>query len=263
MKMDTVPAAPRDAADTIGYAMAKNAPDPAAAGTTEPPANRATATVEAIEQYMLEQQLKPGDPLPTEAALCEQLGVSRSSVREALQQLQALDIVSVRQGRGAAVGEMSLRPLVRTLVLRSSLQGNGLAPLREVVATRKILDLGLAREVVMAFAGRPHPELHAVVDKMVAAAEKGERFLDEDIEFHTGMLRELNNELVEQLTSSMWLVHMAAMPHLPEAGTESMLQTATAHREMLAAAESGDALGYLSAVEHHYAPLEAMLAQLD
>ncbi|WP_282826773.1 hypothetical protein [Gulosibacter sediminis] len=34
-------------------------------------------------------------------------------------------------------------------------------------------------------------------------------------------------------------------------------------RELLVAAESGDARGYLSAVEHHSAPLEAMLAQLD
>lgn len=224
--------------------------------------NRATATVEAIEQYMLDQQLKPGDPLPTEAALCEKLDVSRSSVREALQQLQALDIVTVRQGRGATVGPMSLSPLVRTLVLRSSLQGDNLSSLREVVATRKVLDLGLARQVVKNFAGRPHPQLHALVDQMIAAAQRGERFLDEDIEFHTAMLRELDNELIEQLTRSMWLVHMAAMPLLPDAGSESMMKTALSHRDMLEAAESGDALGYLQAVESHYAPLEQTLEDL-
>ena len=233
-----------------------------APNTPEPGANRAQATVDAIEQYMLSQQLKPGDPLPTEAAFSDQLGVSRSSVREALQQLQALDIVTVRQGRGASVGEMSLRPLVRTLVLRSSLQGDNLDSLREVVATRKTLDLGLAREVVMAFVGRQHPQLHDLVDEMVELAERGERFLDQDIAFHTGILDVLGNKLVEQLTSSMWLVHMAAMPHLPAAASGDMVKTAIAHGDMLRAAESGDALGYLSAVEQHYAPLEASLAHL-
>ena len=82
--------------------------------------SRTETTMDAIEQYILKNHLQPGDPLPTESALCESLGVSRSSVREALRQLKALEIVTVQQGRGAFVGDMTLRPLIKTVFLRSS-----------------------------------------------------------------------------------------------------------------------------------------------
>ena len=74
--------------------------------------SRTETTMEAIEQYIVANHLQPGDPLPTESALCDSLGVSRSSVREALRQLKALEIVDVQQGRGAFVGDMTLRPLI-------------------------------------------------------------------------------------------------------------------------------------------------------
>ena len=36
--------------------------------------------VDGIKSYILRNELRPGDPLPTEPALCEALGASRSSV---------------------------------------------------------------------------------------------------------------------------------------------------------------------------------------
>ena len=77
--------------------------------------------MDAIKSYMLRHGLHSGDRLPTESALCTDLGVSRSSVREALRRLEALDIVTVRQGSGSYVGNMSMQPLVETLILRASL----------------------------------------------------------------------------------------------------------------------------------------------
>ena len=47
----------------------------------EAPTTQAAATINAIKDYILQAHLKPGDPLPTEARLCADLGVSRSSVR--------------------------------------------------------------------------------------------------------------------------------------------------------------------------------------
>lgn len=57
-----------------------------------------------VVQLILDRRLTAGAPLPTEAALMEDLGVSHNSVREALEALQALDIVEVRHGCGTYVG---------------------------------------------------------------------------------------------------------------------------------------------------------------
>lgn len=220
--------------------------------------NRAEATMDAIEQYILDKRLSPGDPLPTEATLCADLGVSRSSVREALRQLQALDIVNVHQGRGTYVGEMSLRPLVKTLILRSSMGTKSVDSLREVVSVRQILDLGLANAIVDSMQGQHNSELHAIVESMISHAEKGKTFIEEDIAFHSGIVAGLKNNLVAELTQSMWMIHMTAIPELPikEGG---MIQTARAHEEMLHTAEAGDSAAYRAAVRKHYKPLLTLL----
>ena len=58
------------------------------------------AIQEYVKQFILENDLKGGDPLPSETHLVKDLGVGRSSVREAVKSLQSLGIVEVRHGDG-------------------------------------------------------------------------------------------------------------------------------------------------------------------
>jgi DNA-binding transcriptional MocR family regulator len=48
-----------------------------------------------VKQYILDHKLQGGDPLPPETQLAQDLGVGRSSVREAVKALQSLGIVEV------------------------------------------------------------------------------------------------------------------------------------------------------------------------
>ena len=224
--------------------------------------NRSTATMQAVRAYILSHDLQPGSPLPTEAVLCAELGVSRSSVREALRKLEALDIVRVHQGRGAFVADMSLRPLVDTLILRSSLTSDsGADSLADVVALRKYLDLGISADVVAALKGTENPVLHAAVAAMDAKAAAGERYLEEDATFHSGILDAIGNSVAKQMVSALWLVHMAVIPDLVEHIEAGLEDTARAHRAILDAAEAGDLKGYRKAVRAHYRPLEQILAR--
>ncbi|MBT9293234.1 FadR/GntR family transcriptional regulator [Prosthecodimorpha staleyi] len=58
---------------------------------------------ESLEREIREGRLKPGDRLPTEAALSAAAGVSRTVVREAVAALKAAGLVETRQGAGAFV----------------------------------------------------------------------------------------------------------------------------------------------------------------
>ncbi len=226
-------------------------------------ASRSSATLQAIRAYILAHNLRPGSPLPTEAELCAELGVSRSSVREALRMLEALDIVYVQQGRGTFVGDMSLRPLVETLTLRSSLsEANNTDSLRNVVALRKYLDLGMSADVVEGFTGTFHQDLHDIVDAMIAKAGRRERFLQEDSAFHIGILRTLGNLVAEQMVSALWLVHTVVVPNLTNEDMDDLVFTASAHKDILMAAEAGNLKGYRAAVRAHYRPLEQILGRM-
>ena len=83
--------------------------------------NAAQSAVEGIEDYIRRHNLHVGDLLPSEMELCDELGCSRSSLREAMRTLVSLDIVEVRQGQGTFVSKMSLAPLIRGMVLRVTL----------------------------------------------------------------------------------------------------------------------------------------------
>lgn len=221
---------------------------------------RAESATQQIKNYILLHRLKPGDILPTEIELCEALGVSRSSVREAMRRLAALDIVEVRHGHGTFVGNLSLAPLVEGLVFRGVLSpGDELAALREVVDVRLALDLATAERLVGAVRGTSNPDLDELVLEMEGRSAKGEEFAAADRGFHSALASRVGNHLIEQLVTAFWEIHTAVYPQLGLARPESLDETARAHRSMLTAAEAGDVDGLRKAIIEHYAPLQKAL----
>lgn len=225
-------------------------------------ASRTDKAVEAIEHYIVENKLSPGDSLPSEADFCNHLGMSRSSVREAVCQLQALDIVNTKRGKGAFVSNMSLSPLVKTLILRSSLRLNSINTLSEVVSLREFLDSGIGSELIRARDEINTAELRALVEKMIVKSATGRSYIEEDIAFHRGLIAKLNNTLLDEMMSAMWLIHMAVVPSLP-ADLPGLVATAKAHGAMLEAVENADLTAYYAAVQDHYQPLRTRISEAE
>src|SRR5487761_1573213 len=112
--------------------------------------------------------LAPGDRLPGERELCELLGVSRASVREALRSLQTRGIVAVQHGKGVFVtapdeGERTLQHFAR-------LQEVGLD---ELFAMREVLEVPAAGWAAMAASDEQIANLGAVYDDLERAVLAG------------------------------------------------------------------------------------------
>ena len=95
---------------------------------------------EEIKRYILEQGLKKGDALPTEADFAGQLGVSRPTVREALKGLQMVGILTSRKGSGHAVGSLDLLELARQFSFHVQTDGMDFGELAE---TRLFLEVNI------------------------------------------------------------------------------------------------------------------------
>jgi GntR family transcriptional repressor for pyruvate dehydrogenase complex len=73
--------------------------------------------IQKIHSYIQERNLKSGDRLPSERELAEQLGVGRSSVREALKALELLGLITTRRGEGTFIEDRSSHQLFELIAL--------------------------------------------------------------------------------------------------------------------------------------------------
>ncbi len=82
--------------------------------------------MEQLESMMLDGQLIAGQKLPSERSLAEQFAVSRPSVREAIQKLEAKNLVERKQGGGTFVkprlNELITEPLLALLSEKPEMQ---------------------------------------------------------------------------------------------------------------------------------------------
>jgi DNA-binding FadR family transcriptional regulator len=213
-----------------------------------------------IKTYIIDNKLKPGDPLPTEAELCEALNASRSSLREAIKSLTALDIVEVRHGSGTFVGRLSLSALVESLAFRGLLNAkDDVRVLLDLVDVRQVLEQGMAAQIVDHL---DHGHLHDL-ERLVVELEQctdDAGLIATDRAFHQLLVAPLGNELVEQLTAAFWDVHAIVARHLEEPGRGEREETVRAHRAMVAAVRAKDAAAFSAAVVAHYSPVRRRIS---
>lgn len=79
-------------------------------------------TVEKLREAILKGVFKPGQKL-VEANLCEQMGVSRSSVREALRHLEAEKLITLIPNKGSFVANIDLEEAEQIYHVRAMLEG--------------------------------------------------------------------------------------------------------------------------------------------
>src|SRR3954468_15733751 len=89
-----------------------------------------------------ERQLKAGDRLPPERELAATMGVSRSSLREALRALAMLGVAEMRQGDGTYLSNLQPGSLMRSVGLVLAMSDTGL---EELFEARKLVEPGLAK----------------------------------------------------------------------------------------------------------------------
>jgi len=92
-----------------------------------------------LKDYIVDEDLKPGDRLPTESELAASFGVSRLSLREATKALEFLGIVDAKPGRGLTVGQIDMQRVTEHLGFHPAL--HDVSP-GELIDTRSVVETG-------------------------------------------------------------------------------------------------------------------------
>ena len=155
-----------------------------------------------VKQYILDQGLNPGDPLPPEGQLAQELGVARSSVREAVKALQSLGIVEVRRGHGIYVREYNFDPIVEMFSYGMRFDT---ATLAKLIQVRIWLEAAVVEDAVSQISPEDVVLLESVIEAWEERVEAGEPDSDLDEQFHRILYSALDNDLLIKLFEVFWI----------------------------------------------------------
>ena len=175
---------------------------------THRPARMAAVVVEEIAHRILGGALREGAVLPTEPALCEEFGFSRSPIREGLKLLEERGLVRVEQGRGTTVQGRDSWNLLDPAVLRIALvYDHDMVLLDDLIAVRRLLEREMARAAATRLSEDELAALAENVQLMTGAIDNYTRFRSLDLTFHAGIMRSSGSEIGRTIVRT---IHMNA-----------------------------------------------------
>lgn len=188
---------------------------------------------ENLRTAILDGNLKAGQRL-MEVQLAEQLGVSRTPIREAIRKLELEGLVVMLPRKGAYVANMSFKDLIDVLEIRATLEGLAASLAAERRSDDDVVELEkLAKEF----------------ETCVREADV-EGVLKKDVDFHEKIFLMANNKKLYQLITSLWeQVHRFRVTYV--SNYDASLSLVDEHNRILEAIKAGDTeLAKKYATEH-------------
>lgn len=156
--------------------------------------------VSQLTEFIVSENLQPGDLLPAEIKLAEEFGVSRPVVREALRSMAAQGAIEVISGKGAIVQPVD-DTLLRLFFQRAIDVGN--SSFVELMEVRKPLEVQCA---TLAAQRRTDDEATGIIklsEAMGKQLDNLDTYAELDVEFHLLVAAATHNQLLYHLISSI------------------------------------------------------------
>jgi DNA-binding FadR family transcriptional regulator len=245
-------------------------PDHRAAGATAPVMFRPIHTRRAFEEICerIREQLalgvlKPGDKLPPERDLAQQLGVSRNVLREALRSLEMAGILRLRKGvkGGAFIREGDTGRMNEVMRDMLSL---GTISVRELSEARiNVIDL-VVRLACVAARQRDFEALEANIERTDVATREG-RLLDRvecSREFYRLLAESTGNKVIAMMVNSVTEIHMRFVYAKVASSGAATPRLTDKRRQFLAALRARDVTEATRLMRVHVESVQRML-ELD
>ncbi len=150
-----------------------------------------------LMDQILQQGLGAGDKLPTEPALMETFGVSRTVVREAAALLASKGVVEVRPRRGMTVRAPDGSGVSESL--HAHLQMSNVSP-TQLLQVRLVLEIAIVRLAAVQATAEDLEALHRNLEQMRTAGDNRARTIELDTAFHELLAAATHNAIFSLVT---------------------------------------------------------------
>lgn len=158
-----------------------------------PTANRTRSVVETFKDQFLSGKIKPGDTIPSERELTEQLNVSRTTIREAIIALKVMGLVDVQQGKRARVTAPSVNNVLEILSLVAPLDRTNILNLLEL---REIFEPACVFLATRRVSASELSTIQQKLDYMMRSPDDLDTFFKADYEFHRAIMLATHNDMI-------------------------------------------------------------------
>ncbi len=199
-----------------------------------------------LKAQIIQGAWKPGDKLPSEGELSEMFGVSRVSIREALQRLATLGLLETRHGEGTYVrgltAESYLNGLLPALVLEKS-------DVVDVLEYRLTMERGIMALAVDKATEDDIQLLESHYRRMLDNITDTTEFARADMDFHLCIAKATRNHVLFKVNSIIQDILMASMDNIVQLlGTGDGIEY---HRKILDALKARDRQQAQDLMEEH------------
>jgi DNA-binding FadR family transcriptional regulator len=156
--------------------------------------------IDRIKQMIVAGELQPGDRLPREADLAARLGLSRSSLREAVKALALIRVLEVRQGDGTYVTSLDPSLLMETMGFVLDLHQD--ASVLEFFEVRRILEPAAAARAALRMPDADVAGLRELLDDLGDEPSADDQ-LACDVEFHRRLAVGSGNRALASIIESL------------------------------------------------------------
>ena len=164
---------------------------------------RASVSDEVYNQIInniANKEWKPCSKIPSEVELAEMLGVSRISVRNAIQRLVGQGILESKHGEGTFVSDLSLEGFFNSMIPLLSVQKDQICELYEF---RRVLETGNIRLLADTVTDDVIADLENNYKEMQNHFFEIKSFVNIDIEFHSIIARATGNAIIANIYNSI------------------------------------------------------------
>lgn len=223
------------------------------------PGGRSGQVAERLLGDIVAGKYPPGARLPTEPELCEAMGVSRATVREAMKSLQQRGVTSIEQGRGTFVNPRERWSPLDPVLLAARTGGTGVggsatemdpAWAVRLVEARLVVEVGVAAIAASRRSEADLEQMRASIAAMEAARDDVAAFAAADLSFHEAVLRAADNELIQALLDPIHRLveEVRVLTSRPPVRRSTAIE---AHTAILAAIQAGDGEAASRAMRDH------------
>lgn len=161
-------------------------------------------TVDHLGEAIVAGRYPAGSSIPPEPKLCEELGVSRTVIRESVKSLIAKGLVSSGPKVGTRVlAEEQWNWFDPDVILWKSKAGLTREFLRDLQELRRIVEPAAVRLAAERATPQDIVEIEAAYEGMRHAVEEGGDYVSNDLRFHQGLLRACRNRMMVQMSKAL------------------------------------------------------------